>query len=101
MSNGHIEPLIFKPQQRLCHIHSSDELADLLGLDSNVSTLSVQAFDPRGEYKEVVQAVEAAGNKKTKIYKVIYGRTRAEYYVLSLDEQGGKVVGVRATAVES
>lgn len=66
-----------------------------------MSTLSIQEFDPSGEYKDVLQAVEKAGNGKARIYRLDQGRTRAEYYVVGFDEKGKRVVGLKAKAVES
>ena len=62
--------------------------------------MSVQEWDPRGEYGEVVRAVEGVveGGKVT-VYRVEKGRTRVEYYVVGV--KGGKMVGVVAKAVES
>ena len=64
---------------------------------------SVQAkdFDPQGQYKEVLQAVEGAGGEKAKIFKVQHGRTRVEYYVVALDAENQRVVGLKALAVET
>lgn len=78
-----------------------DEFKDLIGHSSNVSTLSAQDFDPKGQYKDVLQAVEEVGDGKARIFRVDYGRTRAEYYVISLDTEGKKVMGLKAKAVES
>lgn len=35
------------------------------------------------------------------IFRVEHGSTRAEYYVISLDKKGGRIVGLKAMAVES
>ena len=66
-----------------------------------MSTISTKEFDPKGDYKEVLQAVEKAGDGKARIYRLEMGKSRAEYYVVGFDEQGGKVVGLKAKAVES
>lgn len=58
-------------------------------------------FDPRGRYKEVLQAVEKAGDGKSRIYRVVHGKTRLEYYVVGLEKENKRVVGLRAKAVES
>lgn len=78
-----------------------DEFADLIGHSSDVSTLGAQEFDAQGQYKDVLQAVEKAGDGKARIFRVDHGRTRAEYYVVGLDTKGKKVVGLKAKAVES
>ncbi len=58
-------------------------------------------FDPRGKYKDVLQAVENAGDGETRIFRIGHGRTRVEYYVVGLDKGKGRVVGMKAKAVES
>ncbi|KAL8710551.1 MAG: hypothetical protein Q9225_007273 [Loekoesia sp. 1 TL-2023] len=80
---------------------SEDEFAELIGHDSDVSTMSTKEFDPRGQYKDVLQAVEQAGDGKSRIFHVAHGRTRAEYYVVGPDREKGRVVGMKAWAVES
>lgn len=69
-----------------------------------MSTISIKEFDPRGQYTQVVEAVEKVGGGKggkTRVFKVELGRTRVEYYVVGFDEKGGRVVGMKAMAVES
>ena len=85
---------------RLIH-YPTDEFKDLLQHDSEVSTLTTQDFDPRGQYKDVLQAVEKAGDGVARVFRVHHGSTRAEYYVVGLDKKGKKVVGLKAKAVES
>lgn len=58
-------------------------------------------FDPRGQYKSVVEAVRQAGHGQVRVFRVEHGRTRAEYYVVSVDEQEGRLVGLKALSVES
>lgn len=82
-------------------IISIDEFKDLLQHGSEVSTLTAQDFDPRGQYKNVLQAVEKAGDGVARVFRVHHGSTRAEYYVVGLDKKGKKVVGLKAKAVES
>jgi hypothetical protein len=69
-----------------------------------VSTLSENSFDPRNQYAGVLKAVrEAASSKDVKVYRVETdgGASRVEYWVLALYVDGGKIVGVRAKAVET
>ncbi|KAK2771823.1 hypothetical protein FQN53_004884 [Emmonsiellopsis sp. PD_33] len=73
-----------------------------------ISTLPPSSFDPRGQYGDVIRAVQAAvsdsnsGEAEVKVYRVQLGQTRVEYFVVGLDGgDGGRVVGVRARAVES
>ena len=61
----------------------------------------MQEFDPRGQYKDVLEAVREAGDGKARIYRVDHGKTRAEYYIVGFDVKGKKVVGLKAMAVES
>ena len=63
--------------------------------------MTTKEFDPQGEYKNVMAAVERSGDGKTRIYRVEHDRTRAEYYVVGFDKEGGKIVGLKALAVES
>jgi len=62
--------------------------------------LSLKDFDPRGEYKDVIDEVkDVAEDGEVKAYRVARGKTRAEYFVVGLNS--GMIVGVRADAVES
>ena len=70
-------------------------------MKSEVSTLSQKEFDPEGRYKEVVEAVEKAGDGKARVFRVEMGRARAEYWVVGFDKGKGRVVGLRAKSVES
>lgn len=78
-----------------------DEFAELLSHNSDVSSISEKEFDPQGQYKKIVDAVKKAGSKDVSIFRVKHGRTRAEYYVMSLDKKGGRIVGLKALAIES
>ena len=80
---------------------SADEFGELIGYKGEVSTISMKEFDPNGDYKEVLRAVEKAGDGKTRIYRLETGKSRAEYFVVGFDGKGGKVVGLKAKAVES
>ncbi|KAM0796143.1 hypothetical protein BDR22DRAFT_868186 [Usnea florida] len=80
---------------------SENEFGKLIEHKSEVSTLTTKEFDPQGEYKKVMEAVERSGDGKTRIYRVEHDRTRVEYYVVSFDKEGGKIVGLKAQAVES
>ncbi|KAL8666475.1 MAG: hypothetical protein Q9202_001498 [Teloschistes flavicans] len=80
---------------------SEKEFAELIGHGSDLSTMNTTEFDPRGRYRDVLQAVEEAGDGKSRIFRTIHGKTRFEYYVVGLDKEHGRVVGVKAQAVES
>ena len=78
------------------------QLAELIGHNAGeVEEVERKNFDPRGQYKDVVGKVEEAGNGDVKVFRVGHGKTRAEYYVVSLDKKGDRVVGLKAQAVES
>lgn len=91
------------------------ELSSLIApgsdLSSSISTLSATEFDPKKQYSTVLSAVRAAAAEDSntkpesvdvKVYRVELTSTKIEYFVLALDnEEGGRVVGLRAKAVES
>lgn len=69
-----------------------------------IEELSVKEFDSRGKYKPVVDAVSQAGEGgkgNVKVYRVEISKTRADYYILTIDDDGRKLVGVVTKAVES
>lgn len=78
-----------------------DEFKELIGHSTDISTLSQEDFDPQGQYKVIIKAVDDAAGGKSRIYRVNHGKTRADYYVVGFDEKGKKVVGLKAKAVES
>lgn len=45
--------------------------------------------------------MKKAGNGKVEIFRVDVSGTRKEYYVVSVDKEEGRVVGLKALAVES
>lgn len=53
------------------------------------------------QYKSVIDAVKKAGDGEVKVFRVELEGTRAEYYVVSVDREGKKVVGLKALSVES
>ncbi|KAI9741227.1 MAG: hypothetical protein M1834_002943 [Cirrosporium novae-zelandiae] len=79
----------------------TDEFRDLIDHKSDVSVLSAKDFDPRGEYDDVLDAVKKAGSGDASVFRIRHGSTRAEYYVVSLDEKSSRIVGLKAKAVES
>jgi hypothetical protein len=81
---------------------TTDEFQDLIKHKAEVSIANTNEWDPRGDYVYIVRAVqEAAGAGEAKVYRVHHGRTRAEYYIVSLDSEGSRIVGLKAKAVES
>lgn len=89
---------------------SVEEFAGLVGVENGdgggVEELEVGDFDPRGDYGEVVDAVtKAAGRGKVSCFRVegegSGRRTEVRYYVIGLNGNEGRLVGVRALSVES
>lgn len=80
---------------------NTDELKKLLGHDGEVKSVKEKEFDPRGQYTKVVEAVKKAGDGQVQIFCVDVSGTRKEYYVVSVDKEEGRVVGLKALAVES
>ncbi|KAK4234309.1 hypothetical protein C8A03DRAFT_37927 [Achaetomium macrosporum] len=61
-------------------------------------------WDRNGNYKEVIDAVTAAGQgNDVRVYRVKREGVKAEYYVVTTEGKGkgAKLVGVKALAVES
>jgi hypothetical protein len=57
-------------------------------------------WDRKGQYSNLVDAVRAASKgNDVRVYTVTRDKTRVEYWVVSWAE--GKIVGVKALAVES
>ncbi|KAF2273369.1 uncharacterized protein EI97DRAFT_461243 [Westerdykella ornata] len=81
----------------------ADSLRKALSLssDTDVSSLSEKEFDPRGNYTSVIDKVKRAGNGSVKIFRIELDATRAEIWVLSVDEKGKRLVGVRTLSVET
>jgi len=69
------------------------------GQSSSVEEMSVEEWDPSGQYGEVVEKVKSASNGTVKIFRVARGKTRAEYYIIAMKD--GRLVGMMARAVES
>jgi hypothetical protein len=75
------------------------DLKKLLGHGEQVGELSVKEWDPKGQYKKVVDAVKKAVDGDVKVFKVELEGSRVEYYVVGVGD--GKVVGLKALSVES
>ncbi|KAF1962967.1 hypothetical protein CC80DRAFT_398714 [Byssothecium circinans] len=78
---------------------SAERLKKLLGHGEAVEEIGVKEWDPKGQYKSVVEAVEKASTGRIKVFRVELEGTRTEYYVVGVKE--GKVVGLKALSVES
>jgi predicted aspartyl protease len=79
--------------------NSTGDLKKLLGGDKDVEEVKGTGFE--SQYKKVVDAVKGAGNGEVKVFKVQIDGTRAEFYVVAVDEKEGRVVGLKALSVES
>lgn len=77
-----------------------------------ISTLSPASFDPRNQYSTVIHAVRTAvsttasavdayAHSLVKIFRVQLTGTRFEYWVVGLDREGSRIVGMKAKAIES
>ncbi|KAF2017081.1 hypothetical protein BU24DRAFT_420108 [Aaosphaeria arxii CBS 175.79] len=77
---------------------SADDLKSLL---SHASAVTPADEKQLSGYKKVIEAVKKAGNGKVAYFRVELGGTRTEYYVVSVDEGEGRLVGLKALAVES
>jgi hypothetical protein len=66
-----------------------------------VEEMQSKQFDPRGQYGDVMGAVEeVVGKKGLKVFRVELGGARCEYWVVGMLE-GKRVVGAKVGAVES
>ena len=75
------------------------DLKELIGGGKDVEEVKGTAF--ASQYRKVIDAVKAAGNGDVKVFKVQIDGTRAEYYVVAVDEKDGRLVGLKALSVES
>jgi predicted aspartyl protease len=64
-----------------------------------VEEVKTKGFE--SQYKSVIDAVKGAGNGEVKVFRVEIDGTRAEYWVVGVDEGEGRVVGLKALSVES
>ncbi|KAH7392779.1 hypothetical protein BKA66DRAFT_458282 [Pyrenochaeta sp. MPI-SDFR-AT-0127] len=78
---------------------SADDLKKLIGGDKNVEEVKQKTFE--SQYSKVIDAVKKAGNGQVKVFKVDIDRTRAEFYVVTVDEKEDRIVGLKALSVES
>lgn len=78
---------------------AADELSELLG--KGVMKIEQKDFDPRGQYKTVIDAVKDEADGDLGFFQVELDRTRSEYMVIGVDAKKGRLVGLKALAVES
>ncbi|KAI8934546.1 hypothetical protein NX059_008244 [Plenodomus lindquistii] len=77
----------------------TDDLKSLLGGEKKVEEVKQKLFE--SQYKSVMDAVKKAGDGQVKVFRVELSETRAEYYVVSVDSDQGRLVGLKALSVES
>ncbi|KAF1916750.1 hypothetical protein BDU57DRAFT_449917 [Ampelomyces quisqualis] len=78
---------------------SADDVKALLGGEMDVEEVQGSSF--KQQYQKVVVAVKQAGSGDVKVFRVQIDGTRAEFYVVAVDEKEGRVVGLKALSVES
>lgn len=96
---------------------SVEEFKKVLGAKGenadNIEELSFKDFDPRSQYRDVIEKVKQAGEDGrgkrgvdldnsgpgAKVFRVEIQRARVEYYIVAVGERS--LVGVVAKAVES
>jgi hypothetical protein len=76
-----------------------EQIKTILSHNDEVEELSVDKWDPRGQYKKVVEAVKKATDGEVKVFRVELSGARSEYYVVGVKD--GKVLGLKALSVES
>jgi len=76
----------------------TDDLKKVIGRDK-VEQVEGTGFE--SQYKKVVDAVKQAGDGTVKVFRVELQGARAEYYVVTVDKKEGRLVGLKALAVES
>lgn len=105
-SDEPFEPFTIPYSSSSSSLPGAPEFAKLVEEDGKaVDEMSMEEFDPRGEYGEVIGKVKDAssgGESEVKIFRVEgKSRTIVVYYVVGLDQEGGRLVGVRAVSVET
>lgn len=88
--------------RRLQKLTVLGNFSKLINHDGDVEVSDIKTWNSRGQYDDVVKAVQECGdgNHVIKVFRVDHGGSRCEYYVVILNKDGN-VVGVRAKAVES
>lgn len=68
--------------------------------NAGVEIMDVAHWDTRGQYKKLVHATrEATRSSDVMVYRISKAGARVEYFLVGV--VGGKLVGVKASAVES
>lgn len=66
-----------------------------------IRQLEPDQWDIRGNYKDIVDAVATASGNAVRVYRVEGSGSRVEYFVVGLDTNERKVVGVKVLSIES
>ncbi|CAG8011566.1 unnamed protein product [Penicillium olsonii] len=87
---------------------TADQFSSLISpdtdLSSSIESLDPGSFDPQNQYAAALDAVrDASGDKSAelKIFRVEITSTKIEYWILAFAKPEGRLVGLRAKAVES
>ncbi|EKD17050.1 hypothetical protein MBM_04627 [Drepanopeziza brunnea f. sp. 'multigermtubi' MB_m1] len=68
--------------------------------EADVQIMDIGEWDPQGQYKDVVDATrESANGGDVRVYMIARDGPRVEYWVVGVE--GGRLVGVKALAIES
>jgi hypothetical protein len=79
--------------------NAADEMGELVGKEAK--KIGQKDFDPRGQYKSVIDAVKDEVDGELGFFQVELDRTRSEYVVVGVDAKKGRLVGLKALSVES
>jgi len=91
------EPVSLKYSEK--GVPSVEEFSDLIG--KKAMNLSGKIFDPRGQYKKVVDAVAKASDGNVGYFSVDLAGARMEYFVVGVAKHGGSLVGLKAMVIQS
>ncbi|KAM0258283.1 hypothetical protein ACHAQJ_003925 [Trichoderma viride] len=70
--------------------------------NAQVDIMDPLDWDSEGQYANIIDAVrEATRGNDVRVYRVARDLTRAEYWVISRDDEEDRIVGVKALGVES
>jgi hypothetical protein len=70
--------------------------------NAQVDIMDPTDWDSEGQYANIIDAVrEATRGNDVRVYRVARDLTRAEYWVISRDDEQDRIVGVKALGVES
>ncbi|KAK5997034.1 hypothetical protein PT974_02384 [Cladobotryum mycophilum] len=70
--------------------------------NAEVDIMDPLDWDSQGQYNNIIEAVsEATQGNDVRVYKVTRDAARVEYWLISRDDNEGRIVGVKALAIES